>query len=415
MRCFMSNQAAITEDSNKDNVGAIMSSSCPICDSNKQSVFLSISQVPVHCNLICERHLDSLNTPKGDIDLTLCKDCGHVFNSTFDTNLMEYSGSYENSLHFSERFREYIDWLADQLIVRYALYDKKIAEVGCGQGDFLRLVCEKGGNTGIGFDPGYRPDEDSNSSSEEVMIFNEFYSGQLSDCQTDFLICRHVLEHIYDPQTFLNMFNEAVDQSTDATIFFEVPSLMWTLRDLSIWDIIYEHYSYFSYSSLSRLFIRCGLAVNAIYETYGKQFLCIEASKSKDQSIAVNSERDSINGLEKYVADFTKEFEKKIESSEKMLTDIEQAKKRVVLWGAGSKGVTFLNILNTSEKVKYVVDINPRKHGNYIAGTGQEIIPPEFLKSYKPDYIIVMNPIYLDEVREYANKKLGLSVELLTV
>ena len=83
--------------------------------------------------------------------------------------------------------------------------------------------------------------------------------------------------------------------------------------------------------------------------------------------------------------------------------------------GSRLKGCNFLNILNTTDKVKYVVDINPRKHGNYIAGTGQEIIPPEFLKSYKPDYIIVMNPIYLDEVREYANNKLGLSVELLTV
>ena len=98
-----------------------------------------------------------------------------------------------------------------------------------------------------------------------------------------------------------------------------------------------------------------------------------------------------------------------------MLMDIKQAKKKIVLWGAGSKGVTFLNILNITNQVRHVVDINPRKHGKYIAGTGQEIVHTEFLKSYKPDYIVVMNPIYLNEVQQYANKELGLSVNLLTV
>lgn len=392
-----------------------MHNACPICESKNHSIFLSLSQLPVHCNLICEERLDALNTPKGDIELTLCKDCGHVFNSAFNTNLMEYSGSYENSLHFSERFREYIDWLADQLIVRYSLYDKKIAEIGCGQGDFLRLVCDKGGNTGIGFDPGYRQDQDSNGRRGTIRIINEIYSGQLSGCQADFLICRHVLEHIYNPQNFLSMITGTVDKQLNASLFFEVPSLLWTLRDLSIWDIIYEHYSYFSCHSLSQLFLKCGLSVNAIYETYGKQFLCIEASTSNCQNSALDIYSNCLKDLQNYVVDFTEKFQSKVDDANKMLADIKQAKKKIVLWGAGSKGVTFLNILNITNQVRYVVDINPRKHGKYIAGTGQEIVCPEFLKSYVPDYIVVMNPIYLDEVRQYANEYLGLSVDLLTV
>jgi len=35
----------------------------------------------------------------------------------------------------------------------------------------------------------------------------------------------------------------------------------------------------------------------------------------------------------------------------------------------------------------------------YIAGTGQKIIPPEFLLKYKPDVVIVMNPIYKQEIQ----------------
>jgi len=365
--------------------------------------------------LICEGQGDALNITKGDIELTLCKECGHVFNSTFNPKLMEYSGSYENSLHFSERFREYINWLADRLIVRYALYDKKIAEIGCGQGDFLRLVCEKGGNTGIGFDPSYRQDQDSSGKQKAIRIINDFYSGQLSGCQADFLVCRHVLEHIYNPQSFMSMINRTVDKQLGVNLYFEVPSLLWTLRDLSIWDIIYEHYSYFSSHSLSQLFIRCGFNVHAIYETYGKQFLCIEASKSKYKTNSLDLDRNSVRGLENYVVDFTEKFQNKVDEAKKMLAYLKRAKKKIVLWGAGSKGVTFLNILNITDQIRHIVDINPRKHGKYIAGTGQEIVPPVFLKTYRPDYIVVMNPIYLNEVRQYANKELGLSVNLLTV
>jgi hypothetical protein len=73
--------------------------------------------------------------------------------------------------------------------------------------------------------------------------------------------------------------------------------------------------------------------------------------------------------------------------------------RRVVVWGAGSKGVTFLNVLGVGEEVRYVVDVNPRKHGRHVAGTGQRIVAPEFLRGYRPDAAIVMNRIYAAEIR----------------
>src|SRR3990167_2294304 len=388
---------------------------CPICRSINHFVFLSLKQVPVHCNLIWEEQNDALNAVKGDIDLTLCRECYHVFNSAFNPLLMEYSGNYENSLHFSERFREYTYWLAEQLIERYSLSDKKITEIGCGQGDFLKLVCDRGGNTGIGFDPSYRQELNTTGNHHAVRIIKEFYSDLLSESQVDFIICRQVIEHIYDPLSFLKMINRTLDNQVNTKLFFEVPSLLWTLRDLSIWDIIYEHYSYFNSYSLSQLFSRCGFSVHAIYETYEKQFLCIEASKSTHQIEKYKLDCNSIEDMENYAGDFTEKYQTKISETKDILADSKRAKKKIVLWGAGSKGVTFLNILNIKNQVRHVVDINPRKHGKYIAGTGQKIVNPEFLIDYKPDFIIVMNPIYLNEITHYTQNELGLSIELLTV
>ena len=48
------------------------------------------------------------------------------------------------------------------------------------------------------------------------------------------------------------------------------------------------------------------------------------------------------------------------------------------MWGAGARGVTLLNMLNDS-RIEYAVDINPRKQGKYVPGTGQQIVEPTFL------------------------------------
>jgi hypothetical protein len=61
-----------------------------------------------------------------------------------------------------------------------------------------------------------------------------------------------------------------------------------------------------------------------------------------------------------------------------------------------------------------VVDINPYKHGTYLAGTGQQVVAPTFLEGYQPDLVIAMNPIYCDEIQQELNR-MRLGAELLAV
>jgi len=98
---------------------------------------------------------------------------------------------------------------------------------------------------------------------------------------------------------------------------------------------------------------------------------------------------------------------------EKELEQIKGKGQRAVVWGAGSKGVTFLNVLNIQDQIEYVVDINLRKQGMYIAGTGQQIVPPEFLRNYQPDVVIVMNLIY--KVKFNSSQQLDLTAKLVCV
>jgi hypothetical protein len=60
------------------------------------------------------------------------------------------------------------------------------------------------------------------------------------------------------------------------------------------------------------------------------------------------------------------------------------------------------------------VDINPLKHGTFLAGTGQKVVAPGFLREYQPDTVIVMNPIYCDEIQRDLDR-MGLSAELVPI
>jgi len=84
------------------------------------------------------------------------------------------------------------------------------------------------------------------------------------------------------------------------------------------------------------------------------------------------------------------------------------------VWGAGSKGVSFVNLLEESRYVECLVDINPRKQGSYVPGTGHRVVAPQFLQEYQPDVVVLMNPVYLDEVRRLL-AEMACAPELLTV
>ena len=387
---------------------------CSICHSQDIDIFFEIEQVPVYCNIFCPTRNEALHISRGDIQLGFCKQCGYISNLVFSPELIKYSQNYENSLFFSPRFQDYAQTLARRLIEKYKLYGKDVIEIGCGQGEFLAFLCELGNNRGVGFDRSYRRERSSYTPSNRMTFVQDSYSERYAHYQAELICCRHVLEHIAQPTDFLGTVRRAIEKRRDTIVFFEVPNVLFTLRDLAIWDIIYEHCSYFSSHSLARLFTTCGFEVCDLVEAYDGQFLCIEALPGEGFISSHRARLVTPQDLADDVAAFAECYRHKQEAWQCHLEQIEQRGQRSVLWGAGSKGVTFLNMLGIRDQIEYVVDINPRKQGMYIAGTGQGIVPPEFLRDYRPDVVLVMNPIYRHEVKHII-ERIGISVEIMTL
>lgn len=373
-----------------------------------------MNDVPVYCNVLWPTRGKALDCVKGTIRLAFCPSCGLMTNLAFEPERLDYNQNYENSLHFSPRFQTYAESLARHLIDRYDLRGKDIVEIGCGKGDFLALLCELGGNRGVGFDRSYASGRVSSAVGGGIQFVQDFFSERYADYPCDLLCCRQTLEHIHTPTAFLSIIRRALGPRTGTTVFFEVPNGLFTLRDHGIWDIIYEHCSYFCPESLARVFRRCGFRVHEVRETYEGQFLCLEALPGDPAEDGLPEERAELERMARDVTLFGENYRKKVEVWRRTLEQLRHSGKRAVVWGAGSKGITFLNTFRIPEGLDYVVDINPHKQGMFAPGTGQRIVPPDFLRDYRPDVVLVMNPIYRDEIAQQT-ARLGLQVELLVV
>jgi hypothetical protein len=382
--------------------------------SSSLDLFFTMVEMPIYCNLLWSERQAAINCPKGDIKLAFCPKTGLISNIVFDPSKLDYDQDYENSLHYSPRFQAYAQSLAQDLVTRHQLNKKNIIEIACGKGDFLISLCEIGNNSGIGFDPSYVPRAEHQPLADRVQFIQDYYSEKYQNYQADFICCRHALEHVPNPNDLLIPLRKAIGSSQDTIVFFEVPNALHTFRNMAVWDIIYEHCCYFVPASLVQAFVNHGFVVKRVEEVFEGQFLYLEAIPTTAEKGSVEDQFEPLETVRQDLADFTSKFTAKLNFWSEKLTHIAEKGKKAVVWGAGSKGVTFLNLLKQNNTIEYIVDLNPRKQGKYVAGSGQKIVAPEFLQQYKPDLIIIMNPIYEAEIQQLTDN-LGLNPEFIAV
>lgn len=140
---------------------------------------------------------------------------------------------------------------------------------------------------------------------------------------------------------------------------------------------------------------------------FGRQSLWIEARAGTPQ-VPPHLETTRI---EEKAALFALASDDRVARWRRELAAVEESGSRAGVWGAGSKGVTFLNLFRESLAIAHVIDVNPHKAGMHVSGTGHRIAQPHSLKpGGAPDLLIVMNPRYLHEIRSIV-AELGIAPE----
>jgi SAM-dependent methyltransferase len=355
----------------------------PITKKNNVACIFEQDFVPIFQNKVYKTKETAICCKRLPVKLYQCLDSGFVFSGGFDDSILDYNEDYQNEQGNSAFFQNHLFDVYNLLFERNLLHDK-IVEIGCGKGLFLDLLKGKGHQV-IGIDPTYEGYSDD--------VIKEYYSEKHKNLNANLIVLRHTLEHIAEPFDFLKMIADANHPET--VIYIEIPTFEWIYRNNAVEDIFYEHCNYFTEKSVKNLFHSC-----EVVHIFIGQYMGIFAQ------LGQLKKREEIKS--KVIENYPNLFKGAINHYNLLLKE----NTLKMIWGAGAKGSTFLNIMDPNRiHIQGVIDINSKKQNKFIGGTGHEIFSPEILKEAKIDEIIVVNSNYLKEIESIISG-LGLSIKL---
>ncbi len=188
---------------------------CASCASANLEALYHLDRIPAHSVLLMPSADVARDYPTGTLDLAVCLDCGFLTNTSFDASLNDYSSTYEETQGFSGVFQDFAQGLAKRWVDTYDIRGKRVLEIGCGKGEFLALLCDVGGNEGIGIDPaaGARPARPGDTRTHRLPIPSCSRRAH-ADLEADVIVCRHTLEHIQPVAEFMRLIRTTVGRTT---------------------------------------------------------------------------------------------------------------------------------------------------------------------------------------------------------
>jgi SAM-dependent methyltransferase len=355
--------------------------------------------VPANQNLLYKTAEAAKNALRGDLDIQCNQDTGFIYNSAFDINLVNYSEEYDNSPYYSSFFSAYIDEQTKLLISKYISQASTIIEVGCGKGYFSTNIAKKLPSCEVyGFDTSYKRGNEENPSN--LHIFTEYYNENHAYLRPNAVICRHVIEHIHEPVIFLKEIRASMPEN--ALLYLETPDVNWILKNNVIFDFFYEHCSYFNITSLDSMLRISGFEPIEARNAFNGQFIWI-AARAVNGDIIIENKPNKQKSTLTLCRKFANNRRKKMNSTLNRIQMFAQKGKTMFVWGAGAKGVTFVNLFDKQQEyISALIDINPYKQGRYAGITAHEVISPDkILERCGDGVIIVLNNNYLKEIKRH--------------
>jgi 2-polyprenyl-3-methyl-5-hydroxy-6-metoxy-1,4-benzoquinol methylase len=386
---------------------------CVACGGDELVPFADLGDIPVLCGVHWAAHGDAVASPVGHMHLAYCPTCAYVRNVAFDPRVMVYDTTMDTNLHHSPAFQAFSADLVASLSERYDLTGKRVVDIGCGQGEFLRELCERGGCTGTGYDAMYAGPE----GTDGAVTFHSGLAPRGSGLgEFDFFTSRHWFEHLDDPYDFLVDLREQAN-GREVFGYVEVPDAVYDLATAG-WEVIYPHVSYFDAYSLANIFGRAGWTVESTGTLFSGMFRYIEVSANRPRAgghVAHTAELPSLRARDKQlkaIEGFNERHHAEREKWRSTLATLAADGAKPVLWGAGSRGVQFLTLADRDVTLSAVVDLNPRKWGRFLPVTGHRVDPPSTLTTLQPKAVVITNPAYREEISK-SLADLGVTAEIL--
>ena len=324
------------------------------------------------------------------LDLCQCMGCGLV---QFDCEPVDYYRDVIRAGGFSKTMVELRRYQYKHLIDSYHLEGKKFIEVGCGQGEFLKVLSEFPVEV-HGIEHDHHLVELARAQGLDVTEgFTETEDTRFAGGLYDVFLSFNFLEHQPDPSTMLQAIYRNLED--DAMGLITVPSFEYIMDHNSYYELIRDHLAYYTFETLTPLLERNGFLVEEC-EVINRDTLSVIVKK--------RPQMDTENLLECYV-----NLKREMETYMKYLDAWD---KKVAIWGASHQGFTLAATTKLGEKARYIIDSAPFKQGKFAPASHLPIVGPDHFHEHPVDAIIITAPGYTDEIAASIRQKFGTAVEI---
>src|SRR3989338_1993609 len=274
-------------------------------------------------------------------------------------------------------------------VEKYSLSDKKIIEIGCGNGDYLSLMSQSGIEA-HGLEQAIKSVEQCVKGGLRVSRgFIDSSSYKIKDAPFDAFFILNFLEHLPDPNS---MFRGVSNNLTPNAIgLVEVPNFDMMLRHKLFSEFTTDHLFYFTKDTLETTLRLNGFETLECKEIWHNYIL---------SAVVRKKEKLDLSHFQKYQTQLKTEMMEHLGNF---------GNKREAIWGAGHQALAVMALTELENKISYVVDSASFKQGKYTPATHIPIVSPDTLSSNPVDAVIVMTGSYSDEVariiqQKYSNK-----------
>ena len=364
---------------------------------------------------LCESYLTAEQLNQGEMFYPL-----HVYvcGSCFLVQLQEYvrpEGIFTDYAYFSsysDSWLQHAKTYTDMIAARLNLgVHSQVVELASNDGYLLQYFVKKR-IPALGVEPAANVAEAAVQKGVPTIV--KFFGAETArdlaadNCTADLLIGNNVLAQVPDLNDFVAGMKILLKSS--GVITMEFPHLMRLINENQFDTIYHEHFSYFSFATVERIFAAHRLTIFDVEElsTHGGS-LRIYARHGEAADKPVTSRVGDVKAVEEAAGLSRVEtylsFPRKVEETKhKLLAFLIKAKRNgqlIVSYGAPGKGNTLLNYCGIrTDFIDYTVDRNPYKQGKFLPGTHIPICRPDKIRETKPNYILILPWNLKDEVME---------------
>ena len=382
---------------------------CRFCNHPLTHVFIDLINAPPSNSFLTQQQLLE---PEAyyPLKLYVCDNCFLVQIDEFKKSSEIFSDKYAYFSSVSETWlrhaQEYTDMITDRLKLTA---QSKVVEIASNDGYLLQYFSKKK-IPNVGIEPSLNVAAAARKKGIEVIT--EFFSEQLASrllqqgIQADLVIGNNVLAHVPDINDFVTGLKILIKD--DGVITMEFPHLMELVANRQFDTIYHEHFSYFSLTTVERIFASHGLVVFDVekIKTHGgsiRIYACHSGANVDRIHERVEALRkdEAAAGMDRisYYKDFQQQADQVKVDLVGFLLEQKKFGKQVAGYGAAAKGNTLLNYCGIkSDMVEFVSDASTHKQGKFLPGSHIPVLSPEAIKQKRPDYVLVLPWNIKDEI-----------------